>query len=66
VLQEMLLSLPVGYRTVFNLYVFENKSHREIAGILGINEKSSSSQFYRARKQLARKIITYQKKQEPA
>ena len=64
VLQEMLLSLPDGYRTVFNLYVFEKKSHREIAGMLGINEKSSSSQFYRARKQLAKKIINYRKKQE--
>ena len=31
VIQRMLNRLPVGYRTVLNLYVFEGKSHREIA-----------------------------------
>lgn len=28
---EMISALPTGYRTVFNLYVFEEKSHKEIA-----------------------------------
>ena len=52
----MIRALPDGYRTVFNLYVFEEKSHREIAELLGINEKSSSSQLSRAKKMLARSI----------
>ena len=39
VILEMIQSLPVGYRTVFNLYVFENKSHKEIAEELNITTK---------------------------
>ena len=45
-------SLPDGYRTVLNLYVFENRSHREIAGILGISEGTSASQLHRAKVKL--------------
>lgn len=56
VLLQMIQALPDGYRTVFNLYVFEEKSHKEIATLLGINEKSSSSQLSRAKKILARNI----------
>ena len=37
---EMINSLPIGYRTVFNLYVFEEKSHKEIASILEIGRAS--------------------------
>jgi len=48
--------LPAGYRTVFNLYTFEDKSHKEIAQLLGINEKSSASQLFRAKTVLARKV----------
>ena len=51
--------LPEGYRAVFNLYCIEEYSHREIAQMLGINEKSSSSQLFRARAMLARKIREY-------
>lgn len=61
--QEMLMKfvseLPAGYRTVFNLYTFEEKSHKEIAALLKINEKSSSSQLYRARAILAKRIKEY-------
>ena len=64
VLQRMIQELPDGYRTVFNLYVFEKKSHREIAGLLGIKEDSSASQFFRARALLARQIKTYLKEHE--
>ena len=56
---EMISILPDGYRTVFNLYVFEGKSHREIAAMLDIGERSSSSQFYRARCILAKRIKEY-------
>ena len=45
VLMKMIAELPDGYRTVFNLYVFEEKSHKEIAALLGITEHTSSSQF---------------------
>lgn len=44
--------LPDGYRIVFNLYVFEGFSHREIAESLSISENTSKSQLSRARKYL--------------
>jgi len=56
VLMQFINELPAGYRTVFNLYVFEDKSHKEIAELLGIHEKSSASQLFRAKSTLARKI----------
>lgn len=58
---EMIRVLPDGYRMVFNLYVFEKKSHKEIAGLLGIAENSSASQFHRAKKMLMQKIKIYNK-----
>lgn len=64
VVAEMIKSLPDGYRTVFNLFVFEKKSHREIAELLGIKEDSSASQFFRARAMLAKKIKEYVKRNE--
>lgn len=59
VLQEMIRNLPEGYRTVFNLFVFEEMSHKEIASVLGITESTSASQFHRARNILARRIREY-------
>lgn len=56
VIMNMIQSLPDGYRTVFNLFVFEKKSHKEIAGLLGIAENSSASQFHRAKGLLVQKI----------
>ncbi|MFA7140995.1 MAG: sigma-70 family RNA polymerase sigma factor [Proteiniphilum sp.] len=53
---EMIRSLPPGYRTVFNLFIFEERSHREIAQMLGINEAASRSQFFRAKSLLQKKI----------
>jgi RNA polymerase sigma-70 factor (ECF subfamily) len=52
----MIKSLPPGYRTVFNLYIFEEMSHKQIAKELGINEAASRSQFYRAKSLLKKKI----------
>lgn len=49
-------SLPVGYRTVFNMYAIEGYSHKEIAQHLGINEASSRSQYNRARAMIQKKI----------
>ncbi len=59
VINEMILSLPPGYRMVFNLYVFENLSHKEIAQMLNIKVSSSASQFSRAKASLAKKIKEY-------
>lgn len=64
VLMGMIRELPPRYRTVFNLYVFEEKSHREIAGLLGIREDSSASNLHRAKKILADKITQYGKDHE--
>ena len=63
VILNMVASLPDGYRTVFNLYTFEQMSHREIAEQMGINEKSSSSQLFRAKSLLAKKIKEYLRKE---
>ena len=49
---KLISHLPDGYRTVFNLYVFEDFSHREIAGQLGIEESTSRSQLTKARQML--------------
>ena len=59
VLQGMIRKLPEGYRTVFNLFVFEEKSHKEIASLLGIKENSSASQLHHAKALLARWIKDY-------
>lgn len=61
VLMRFVSELPDGYRAVFNLYCIEEYSHREIAELLGINEKSSSSQLSRARGILARRVREYLK-----
>lgn len=61
---EMISSLPVGYRTVFNLYVFEEKSHKEIASMLNIAENSSASQFHRAKRLLVKEIEKYRLNKE--
>ncbi len=61
ILMKFISELPDGYRTVFNLYTFEEKSHKEIALMLGINEKSSSSQLSRAKALLTIKIKEYVK-----
>lgn len=56
---EMIRALPAGYRTVFNLYIFEEKSHKEIASILNITENTSASQLHRAKSILAKQINEY-------
>jgi RNA polymerase sigma-70 factor (ECF subfamily) len=46
---KLIQGLSPGYRTVFNLYVIEGYTHKEIAGMLGINEGTSKSQLARAK-----------------
>lgn len=53
---ELIIQLPVGYRTVFNLYETEGMSHKEIAEQLQITEGTSKSQLSKA-KQLLQKMI---------
>ena len=65
VIQQMLSRLPVGYRTVLNLYVFEGKSHQEIARLLDIKENSSASQLHRAKRLLAKMIQQYNEHKPP-
>ncbi len=52
-------ALPEGFRTVFNLYVIEGFSHKEIAGILSISESTSKSQLNRAKAALREQLQQY-------
>lgn len=61
VIYRMIRELPAGYRTIFNLYVFEEKSHQEIAELLGIKPTTSASQLFKAKNLLARRIREYLK-----
>ena len=58
-LMAMIGQLPDNYRTVLNLFVFEQRSHREIAKLLGVKESTSSSLFFRAKKMLAGLVKEY-------
>lgn len=49
----LLEQLPAGYRTVFNLYVVEGCTHRQISEWLHISEGASKSQLSKARRYLA-------------
>jgi len=53
---NLIQALPEGYRMVFNLYVFEDYSHKEIAETAGISESTSKSQLMRARNLLKKKL----------
>ena len=55
-LMQLVMSLPPGFRTVFNMYAIEGYSHKEIAEMLGITETTSRTQFSRARAWLQNKI----------
>ena len=55
-LLDCISRLPEGYRTVFNLYAIEGYSHSEIAGMLGISESTSRSQYMRARNILQKNV----------
>lgn len=57
-LNEHISSLPVGYRTVINLYAIEGYSHKEIAEMLNINEGTSRSQYLRGKAQLLKLVCT--------
>ncbi len=59
VLADFVNQLPERYKMVFNLYVIEEMSHKDIAVLLGINEGTSKSNLARAREILKRKVKEY-------
>lgn len=57
---DAVMSLTAAYRNVFNLYVIEGYSHKEIADILGISESTSRSNLVKARSKL-RELLSHMK-----
>jgi len=57
-LLELLNKLPDGYRTVFNLFVIDNLTHKEIAGYLGISENTSKTQYFKAKRMIQQLLQT--------
>ena len=55
---KLLEKLPIGYRTIFNLYVIEGYKHIEIADMLGISINTSKSQLILAKEKL-RKMMNF-------
>ncbi|MBT8327513.1 MAG: sigma-70 family RNA polymerase sigma factor [Bacteroidia bacterium] len=51
-MMQLVQKLPEGYRTVFNMFVIDGFSHKEISTELEISESTSKSQLFKARKQL--------------
>jgi len=62
---ECIRVLPLGYRTVLNLYAIEGFSHKEIAAILEIEESTSRSQYTRAKAMLEDILIKKKIIQKP-
>lgn len=56
-LLKVINSIPDGYKLVFNLYVIEGYSHKEISTLLNIHEGTSKSQLSKARKLLQKIVI---------
>ena len=53
---DLIQKLHQGYRTVFNMYVIDGYSHKEISEMLDISESTSKTQLFKARKQLQIKL----------
>lgn len=62
IIHKLVRELPVGYRTVLNLFVFEDKSHEEISQLLGISKMTSASQLCRAKRLLHQMLLEYKRK----
>jgi len=56
---KIIQQLPTGYRVVFNMYVIEGYSHKEIASKLNISESTSKSQLHRAKQAIRNKMETF-------
>ncbi|MEL6866744.1 MAG: RNA polymerase sigma factor [Bacteroidota bacterium] len=57
---EMIRQLPQGYKTIFNMYVIDGFSHKEIAATLEISVNTSKTQLRKARHLLQKKFIANQ------
>lgn len=55
-LLKLINEMPMGYKTVFNMFAIEGYSHKEIAEKIGISENTSKSQYSRARAFLKTKL----------
>ncbi|WP_422092245.1 RNA polymerase sigma factor [Tenacibaculum ovolyticum] len=66
VLLSFIQQLPDRYRLIFNLYVLDNYSHKEIADLLKISENTSKSNLSRGRKILKNKLEIHQQKEQKA
>ena len=55
---NLIVQLPTGYRTVFNLYEIEGMKHNEIAALLSISENTSKSQLFKAKNLLQKMLFT--------
>jgi RNA polymerase sigma factor (sigma-70 family) len=62
---ECIRILPIGYRTVLNLYAIEGYSHKEISDMLDIEESTSRSQYTRAKQMLEEILIKKKILQRP-
>lgn len=62
---ECIRMLPLGYRTVLNLYAIEGYSHKEIGEMLDIEESTSRSQYTRAKQMLEDILIRKKILQKP-
>ncbi|MFT5057045.1 MAG: RNA polymerase sigma factor (sigma-70 family) [Pseudoalteromonas distincta] len=51
-MMTLVQQLPEGYRTVFNMFIVDGYSHKEISDYLEISESTSKTQLFKARKQL--------------
>ncbi|MBP7184216.1 MAG: RNA polymerase sigma factor [Saprospiraceae bacterium] len=55
---KLLNQLPIGYRTIFNLYIIEGYKHQEIADMLGISINTSKSQLIMAKNKMQELLVT--------
>ena len=62
---ETIRTLPIGYRTVLNLYAIEGYSHKEIGQLLDIEESTSRSQYTRAKSMLEEILVNKRIIQQP-
>lgn len=58
-IHSIIRQMPAGYRAVFNMYVLDGMSHKQIAAELGIAENSSASQLARAKAWLKNEVKKY-------
>jgi len=56
-LVELIQTLPNGYKTVFNMYVVDGYTHKEIADRLSISENTSKTQLFKAKRALAKLVV---------